>query len=476
MTFAHLYFRELEARNFMEHVIFSIDIGTTNLKINLFDQQDHLIEALTMTLKNTNITDTLFEVDIEEILEYVKSGLEELRHKYEVKSGDIVLTTAMHSIQLLEKSHIFKGKTMTWADKRGSTALSELGAAEKEARYLRTGTPNHTMNPFYKLVEMADQLGEGVKIGSLKDVIFQRLSGEWAIDVSNASASGLFNIEELSWDGASLSELGLSEAQLPIVRPINYTKPLKLADWGADFRVIIGTSDGVSSNLTFKNLTGAAILSVGTSHAVRVVSSAPELNPSLGNFSYVIDEGRYLTGLASNNGASVLQWVREMMRVEFWELEQVAQARPLTTAVFLPFLMGERAPLWDEQATASFLGLTRNLSRESLIYAVILGMCFNIKQNVKALEQLVAFEKIGLVGGVTQMPSVVQLLADVLGKPLYIPNLKNAETLGSVQAVRPVKVEINYTVVAPNRDKNLVAYEARYKNALEEYQKNKREG
>lgn len=453
----------------MEKVTFSIDIGTTNLKINLFDHQDKLIDATTMPLTQTHITDVYFEVDLEEIWQHVKSGLENLRDKHQVQSGSIILTTAMHSIQLLEENGMLAFRTITWADKRGRHALADMKQEEKTSRYLRTGTPNHTMNPYYKLKEISGQITDSARIGSIKDVLFERLTGEWAIDVSNTSASGLYNIEDLSWDTETLQSLGFSEGQLPTIRPIDYSVELADGILDGDFRVIIGTSDGVSSNLTFKELKDVAVLSVGTSHAVRVVSSGPELNAELMNFSYVIDENRYLTGLASNNGASVLHWLSEIMRADFEELEEIARTRPETTAVFLPFLMGERAPLWDEQASASLINLTRSLSRESLIYAVILGMCFNIKQNVTALEQLVGFEAIGLVGGITQIPAVVQLLADILGKSLYIPNVENAETLGSIQAVRPLKIELEYTIVEPSDDLALPDYENQYQKAYERY-------
>ena len=157
-----------------------------------------------------------------------------------------------------------------------------------------------------------------------------------------------------------------------------------------------------------------------------------------------------MVGLPSNNGADVLAWVNRIFNSSFNELDQVAKLRPATQSVFLPYLNGERAPLWDESAVGHLFTLTRTSSRESILYSVILGMMFNIKQNVSLLAELVDFEALGVVGGVMSLEAMPQLLADVLGYTLYVPNLPNAETLGSIAVSQNMTFHNDYRVVTPN--------------------------
>lgn len=453
----------------MTNYIASIDVGTTNIKINLFDAEYQLHSSLSYPHLEVTSDDQIFELSFEEIWQNILKGISQLLADVPMTDLEIVLTTAMHSVQLLTEDFQLSGGLVTWADKRGATVIHALDDAEKTAQYSRTGTPVHTMNPYYKLREI---YREGFAVGSLKDLLFQRLTGQWKLDKSNAAASGLLNIETLTWDAASLEEIGLSAELLPELVEVDYQAPaLNVFGGGAGMvdvavRVTIGTSDGISSNYVFADLENIAVLSIGTSHAVRVVHDKAWLTPDYQNFAYYIKPERYLLGLPSNNGADVLAWVNRIFNSSFEELDQIASLRPATQSVFLPYLNGERAPLWDESAVGHLFSLTRTSSRESLLYSVILGMMFNIKHNVSLLAELVDFEALGVVGGVMSLEAMPQLLADVLGYRLYVPKLANAETLGSIAVAKGVEFQGDYHVIEPNPAADFTEMYADYLNAI----------
>lgn len=434
----------------MEHIA-SVDIGTTNIKINLFNQSLSVTDTVVIKHQNNRIQDQIFEMDFEEVWHNVSVGLNRLIQRNQCQSLEIILTTAMHSVQLMDDEYNLQGNVLTWADRRGVAALENMSSDQREKQYYRTGTPLHSMNPYVKLLNVYTK---GSKIGSLKDLLFYRLTGEWAIDVNNASGSGLFNIEKFVWDEESLSQLGIEQQHLPMIKSINYSLPVTDNLLDIEARVIIGTSDGISSNYVFNNLSKLAVLSIGTSHAVRVVHNQPILNYDYQNFSYVIDDVHHLIGLPSNNGADVLSWIIKFFNTSYEELNEIVINRPETPSIFLPFLNGERAPLWQDDATASLYHLSRTSTRESIIYAMILGMLFNIKQNVVHLSELVKFEAIGLVGGITNLNDFPQLIADVLNYPLYVPKMKNAETLGSINVCKNIIARQDYTVIKPDEAKS----------------------
>lgn len=305
---------------------------------------------------------------------------------------------------------------------------------------------------------------KGKRIGSLKDLLFYRLTGEWVIDISNASSSGLLNLESLTWDAISLADIGLGKSELPRIEAVDYNAKAIDALFNAEVSVMIGTSDGISSNYVFSDLDDVAVLSIGTSHAVRVINDQPQLNNLYQNFAYHIKKGQYLIGLPSNNGADVLSWTNKVFNSSFDELNRIAAQRPQTESVFIPHLNGERAPIWDEGATGNLFALTRASTRESVLFSIILGMIFNIKHNVSALEEIADFSEIGLVGGVTELDAFPQLIADILDYKLYIPTMKNVETLGSIAVVKDVDLSSEYRVVKPRSNQN---FDELYKKYLE---------
>ncbi|WP_235888755.1 FGGY family carbohydrate kinase [Ruoffia tabacinasalis] len=428
----------------MNHIA-SIDVGTTNIKINLFNKGHEVVGAVKYPQLKIHSTNDIFEMDLDEIWEHILDGLNKLIERHQVGQLEIILTTAMHSVQLMEYDFNLVGSVITWADKRGVKALEDMTAKQLEDQYERTGTPNHSMNPYFKLMDLRDLIEEDIVVGSLKDVLFHRLTGEWVLDLSNASSSGLLNLDTLTWDKESLNTLGIdAEKQLPRIEAVNYNVPALSSLFDIEATVSVGTSDGISSNYVFRDLPNAADLSIGTSHAVRVVHKSPQLNNAYQNFSYAIDPDHYLIGLPSNNGADVLSWTNRVFNSTFEELNTVAGLRPATDSVFVPYLNGERAPIWNEFATGNLYDLTRVSTRESVLFSIMLGMIFNIKHNVELLEELVEFDSIGLVGGITKLESFSQLLADVLGYTLYIPVVENAETLGSIAVVKGMPFENEY--------------------------------
>ena len=445
----------------MSEYIASVDIGTTNIKINLFNSDYHVVDMVKYPHLNINQDDTIFEMDFEEIWNNVLDGIKHLIIVNEVEQLEIILTTAMHSVQLINEDGTLSGGVLTWADTRGAEIIKKQSDETLTIQYNRTGTPIHSMNPYFKLLSVYEK---GKRVGSLKDLLFYRLTGEWVLDVSNAASSGLLNLESLTWDDLSLSEIGLEVNLLPRIEPVDYTVRAFPTLFDAKVSVTIGTSDGISSNYVFNDLEDIAVLSIGTSHAVRVINKEPQLNYQYQNFAYNIKEGQYLIGLPSNNGADVLSWTNKVFNSSFEELNLVAAKRPHTESIFVPYLNGERAPIWNEAATGNLFDITRVSSRESVLYSIILGMIFNIKHNVSVLEELTDFKAIGLVGGVTELNAFPQLISDILGYKLYIPVMKNAETLGSIAVVKDIELPREYRIVEPRFGQS---YDALFKKYLE---------
>lgn len=452
----------------------SIDVGTTNLKMTLIDSTYQVHGQMSYRYANTHVTQTEFEMDIEDIWQGVVKGIRELSRQ--VPNNEklaIILTTAMHSVILLKEDFEPVTPVFAWNDARGSEEIASLTQAERIRQYQRTGTPIHSMNPYFKVRHWLEQMKQtNLRIGSIKDVLYYRLTGQWLIDEASASAAGLYNVVESRWDRDSLKTLNIHEDQLPRIHPSKFNLPLKQAEVGLarDAIVYLGTTDGVASNYACRSLADSAVLTVGTSHAVRVISEQVKLDADTQNFCYHIQNGEYLIGYPSNNGGNVFEWIVDNYQTTFQELDEIASKSNTPEVTFLPFLNGERSPIWNDHAIAEILNIHRSITREQMLYSLLCGTFFNMCHNLEQLRSQTTFNKLCLVGGIVSSTGLVQLLANIIGMDIYVPTDRDAERLGSVALIRGEEVNLVFEKVVFDSESHqmLIVYYDRYQAKLKE--------
>ncbi len=195
-----------------------------------------------------------------------------------------------------------------------------------------------------------------------------------------------------------------------------------------------------------------AAITVGTSGAVRITSNKYLINKKQRLFCYYISDGFYITGGAVNNGGIALQWlVEKVVKQDFKNekklnhlLSAAFKIKPGAEGlVFLPYILGERAPVWDENAKACFIGLTAMHTNLHLVKAVLEGICFAIVEVLQVLEETSGpVKNIYLSGGITRSEKWVQLLTDVSGKKIMVNEAADASALGAafigMKAIGPV--------------------------------------
>jgi gluconokinase len=150
--------------------------------------------------------------------------------------------------------------SITWGDIRASVWAERIkNEFDGEAIYRRTGTPIHPMSPLCKLMwmrhEKAEVFNRAARFVGIKEYVLFRLFGEWLVDYSIASATGMFNLEQLDWDEGALALLRVDAHQLP--KPVPTTYQLQGLDAAVAERLglrtdtpfVIGANDGVLSNL-----------------------------------------------------------------------------------------------------------------------------------------------------------------------------------------------------------------------------------
>ena len=308
------------------------------------------------------------------------------------------------------------------------------------------------MSPLCKLIwlrhEATDVFKKAHKFISIKEYIFFKLFGRYVIDHSIAAATGLFDQKKLCWYDESLKVAGIGAQHLSEIFPVEHTETELIPSIKRKLKIrnlipfVLGASDGPLANLGcgLLDATNAAV-TIGTSGAVRITSNKYLIDKKQRLFCYYISDGLYITGGGTNNGGIALQWLVEKICKENFKDEKKLKAL-LNDAVkikpgsggliFLPYLMGERSPVWDENAKGSFIGLTTMHSNKHVTRAVLEGICFSIVEVLEALEETSgAVDKIYLSGGIIKSEKWVQLLADISGRQIMVNETADASALGA---------------------------------------------
>lgn len=441
--------------------IIGADIGTTSTKAVLYDEKGRVIEYANVGYPLYQEEPEMAEQDVEEIFEAVIDALTQVTRRSKVPKEEIKgvsFSSAMHSLILLDENKKPLTRSITWADNRAakySEELKENGLGHEI--YLKTGTPIHPMAPLSKIIwlrnEKADLFKQANYFIGIKEYVLYKLFGELKMDYSIASATGLFNIFDLAWEPQALEAAGITEDQLPeLVDPLYQFKGLnktyaEVTGLAEETVFIAGASDGVLSNLGVNAIDpGVAAVTIGTSGAVRTVVDKPATDPKGRLFCYVLTKDKWVVGGPVNNGGIVFRWVRdqlfapekstaEQLQIDSYDLlTEMASKIPAGSdgLIFLPYLGGERAPLWDANARGTFFGLTRNHTRAHMLRAALEGIVYNLYAVLLALEEVAGTPtSVQATGGFARSSLWRQMLADIFERDVTIPESFESSCLGA---------------------------------------------
>lgn len=437
-----------------------VDVGTTGVRAIAYDIQGNSLcssEAFYPLL--TPHPDWAEENPLQ-IYESVEKVVTEaalaLRYK-DRKLAGIALSTVMHSFAGLDEHHKPMMDMQTWADSRSADIVRELKKDESLCRrfYEKTGCPIHASYPLAKVLWMRKHHPEIFSrmkfVGSLKDYIFEGLTGQWVIDHSTASSSGMYNEQNMDWDDEILAYAGISKSQMPQTVSTTYQAPLckSAADrlgLTEGLPVVIGATDGVLVNVGIGAvMPGQLSATIGTSGALRMLTEKPMVDKDMRTWCYNLTDNMWVAGGAINNGGMILRWVRdkichytknhlEVLDVDGYDLMTMKAAHVAPGAdglLLLPFFTGERAPYWNSELRGMFFGLSLNHSRSHMIRAAMEGICFSMNTVMQALKDFGEIKDIRISGSFTKSDLWIQILTDILGHDVTLPANSEGAAFGA---------------------------------------------
>lgn len=421
-------------------VVLGVDVGTTATKAVAFDTTSawqHVVSVeypLLHPHPGEHVQDP--GVVLRAVGETVRACVEATGAEAVVA---LSLSTAAHALMGLDTNGHPLTPLITWADSRSrheARTLHSQGLAGD--LHQRTGTPVHPMTPLTKLMWFHHQRPEIAShvhwwVG-LKDYVLLYLTGRLVTELSSASATGMFDIRAQTWDPEALRLAGVPPDRLPMVIPTTATLPLaapvaSAAGLPAGLPVVVGAIDGPLATLGVGAVApGDVGLSIGTSGAARMLVDRPTTHASGRLFCYALTERHWVIGGATSNGGSVARWARRVLAdtgddnggdpdEAFLALAGSVPAGS-EGVVFLPYLLPERAPLWNPDLPGAYLGLRQEHTSAHLARASIEGVALQLSLVVDQLAEHQPVNGIRATGGVFRSALWRHIVASVLDRPV----------------------------------------------------------
>jgi xylulokinase len=424
-----------------------IDLGTSSAKAVLVDAGGRVLAQAAAGYPVTSARPGYAESDPADWWNAVTGCVRQAVSAAGARPSAIGLSGQMHGLVLASGQGGALRPALLWADSRAAgpavRAYRRLGPRALE-RLANPVTPGMT-GPLLKWVaDHEPGAYSGARWALLpKDWLRARLTAEFFAEPSDASATLLYDIKGDRWDQEVVSGLGLDPALLARLLPSSaalagHLTPAAAEELGlpAGIPVAAGAADTAAAAVgSGIGGTDDVQLTVGTGAQVIRLLTVPVNRARAGVNLYrtAAETGWYHMGATISAGLT-LNWVREVMNASWDEL--YASADDQGTAddpIFVPHLPGERTPYVDPELRGSWTGLSLAVGRAALLRSALEGVAFAIRDALEALlgEEPAAQVRLRLAGGGTLAAGWRQLLADVLGCPLYAVDVPAASGRGA---------------------------------------------
>jgi len=447
----------------MSKLILAHDLGTTGDKASIFDAEGKCL-ASTVYQYETYFPDSLsVEQDPRDYWKAVVCSTQKLLSQGKFGPQDIGVVTfsgqMMGALPVDEDGNPLY-RILIWADRRSVSEVEWVRRRISENTiYEITG---HRLSPNYSLAKilwirnnLPDVYRKAHKFLLAKDYVVFKLTGRWATDFSDASGTNMFDLRKEDWSEEILEAVELPIEKLPPVFPSTEVIGEITSEASQEIGLLPGTPVVIGGGDGSCAACGAGVVQEGQAYAylgssswIALASREPIYDPQKRTFTFHhLIPGLYMpTGTMQAAGASY-QWCRDTLcdrekqlsaewgisPYEIMNLEARRVPPGSEKLLFLPYLMGERAPWWNPHARGAFIGLTPRHRKAHLVRAVLEGVSFNLRIILDAFrEQGIQIDSMRIIGGGAKGDFWASLLASMFGMEVLRPALiEEATSLGA---------------------------------------------
>jgi len=432
-------------------VFIGIDLGTSSVKVLAVDDQNRILGEASRDYPVDYPREKWAQQNPEDWWTGTVAAIRELVEKLHIPRNGvraIGFSGQMHGLVALDRDDNVLTPAILWCDQRTQAECDAI-TAHFGPEGLSAATGNKALTGFTapKILWVRRHLPEvfakTAHILLPKDYLRLKLTGRYATDVSDASGMLLLDVRNRCWSREMLQFLGISEAQLPQLyesyEVTGVVSPEALEALGLEGEILVagGAGDqaaGAVGTGTVED--GIVSVTLGTSGVVFAAHESFAVDGANRLHAFCHANGKYHSMGVMLSAANCLNWWAETIHpaAGFDTLLAEAAAAPAGSGrvLFLPYLMGERTPYADPDASGTFAGLTVGTGRGEMTRALLEGVAFGLYDSLSILRELgVPVRQIRVIGGGARSGLWKQILADVFGQAVQEINTHQGGALGA---------------------------------------------
>ncbi len=443
--------------------VLSLDIGTSSVRGQVYGAEGQCLEGLGIQLPySTTCTSdggAFIDLDVlcELIFRAIDSAVADIR-KNRISIAAVSCCTFWHSVAGIDDSGRSCTPLLYWNETRPETVLPDLSQAlDLQAFTARTGCPMHASYLPAKILWLHRAMSQEARRVrywmSIGEYLLFKLTGQRICSCSMASATGLLDSAACRWDSITLAALPAEEKQLSrLVDAPDGIRGLQspFAQRWPELRDALwfpALGDGACSNIGCGCVSPNRVaVMIGTSGAMRAAWRGDYCPPPSGLWCYRIDRHRPIQGGALSNGGNLGAWLRNVLDLSPYGTDKGSQStlREIDSALcqlppdghgltFLPFLAGQRSPRWNPHSTGTLHGLRLSTQPIHILQAGLEAVAYRFKliHNLLAAQLSGDHIIVATGGGLLHSAAWVQILADVLGRGVYVSPIAEASCRGA---------------------------------------------
>jgi len=441
----------------MEKYILAHDLGTSGNKATLFSLDGKLIKSTVYSYHLITGENNIAEQRADDWWKAVCQTTKELLEG--VKNTDVVAVSfsgqMMGCLCVNDKGEPLYN-ALIWADMRSTGQESLIRDNIDEIDFYKT--TGHRISSSYSLTKLMwikenepEVYKNTYKMLNAKDYIIYKLTGRFVTEQSDASSTCFMDLNTLKWSDKIIDIAGIDKKKLPdIISSVDVAGTVTkeaavLCGLMEGTPVVCGGGDGCCAAVgTGIVKEGIANCCLGTSSWISMATQKPIYDETMATFNFAhIVPGYIMPCGTMQTGGGALSWAVNCLfdgfdksKDEIYALvnkEVSLSPNGAKKLLFLPYLIGERSPRWNDKAKGTFLGLTLNHNRGDIFRSVMEGVGYNLDIILNVFRKSDSdIDNLILIGGGARNKIWQQILADIFGVGVLVPDyLEEATSMGA---------------------------------------------
>jgi xylulokinase len=442
-----------------KELLIGIDIGTTSTKAVVFDAQGQVLAQASQEYQTHYPQPNWAEQDPDDWWHATCAVLQQLFTQQGIDASVIAgvgVSCQAPCLVPVDGQGRPLGRAQLWLDRRAEAQCAWL--RERVGEETITRINGGRIDPYYLAPKLLwfkehepERYAQTYQVLQANGYVNYQLCGHFGMDRSHGPITLCYESAHRRWSMELIERMGLDAAKLPSLADcgtvIGGVTAAAAAATGLriDTPVIAGMTDGTAAAVEAGLVqVGDAVEMTGQSTVLLICSDQAYLGNELIPLGHAVPGRHLVVGALVSSGGS-LRWFRdqlgeterlaaEQQEIDAFDLlsQLAAQSPPgANRLLFLPYLYGERSPIWDSHARGVFFGLSLATTKADLVRAIMEGAAFGLRHNVEAATaDGFALAKLACVGGGARSALWNQIKANVLNRPIHLPQAATGAPLG----------------------------------------------